>query len=560
MWEKSFDELKKSEKKYRTIFEFSRDAIVLTDLKGRIIEINQAGIKILGYKNKDELQTLKTAGDLFADPQKLTEFQNRMSLSGFVKDFEARLLGRQGRIFDALVTSSVTADDQGCNVGLVVIIRDIDKIKLTAQRIEKQNARLATLNAISITVSSSLDLKEILNKSIEKILNILISKSIRIYLLDETKTKLILTAHQGLSKKFIAMDYIKNRKFGDGLLGQTILTGQTSIADNVIRSSDPYMEALNQEGLKSTIYIPLSSQGKMVGVMCVSSYSRVQYSDELVEFLSAIGRQIGMAIQNANLYKGMQNAYQELKDAQEQVIRSEKLASLGKLAATIAHEINNPLAAVLTYSRLLMKLMQRKLFGSERLEDIKRYLETIERETSRCGEIVKNLLDFSRQTNISVRTHQIEDIINRAIALLKHELEINNIQLVKNIDPDIPMIKCDFKQIQQVLLNLMSNAAEAMPHGGVLNITARPVPERNHIEVVISDTGEGILPRDQENIFEPFFTTKEEGKGVGLGLSVVYGIITKHQGTIRVVTQPDQGCSFYVELPQAWALYESVPP
>ena len=288
-----------------------------------------------------------------------------------------------------------------------------------------------------------------------------------------------------------------------------------------------------------------------MGVMCVGSHSVYQFSDDYVAFLSVIGSQIGVAIENANLYEDIKQAYLELRDAQEQVVRTEKLASLGKLSATIAHEINNPLAAVLTYARLMLKLVDKGRFNEDRLPDILRYLSTMERETARCGDIVKNLLDFSRQSKTTISTHAIMDILDKAIVLLAHDLEINNIQLKLEIQPNLPDVKCDFKQIQQVFLNLIHNASEAMPDGGTLTLSARPCHNNKMVEVTVSDTGYGIKKEDRKNIFEPFFTTKKEGEGVGLGLAVVYGIITGHKGSIDVESEPEKGTSFYVRLPTA---------
>jgi two-component system, NtrC family, sensor kinase len=240
-----------------------------------------------------------------------------------------------------------------------------------------------------------------------------------------------------------------------------------------------------------------------------------------------------------------------LKEAQEQVVRTEKLASLGKLSATIAHEINNPLGAVLTYIKLMIKLMERDLFTQARAEDIKKYLNIMESETARCGEIVKNLLAFSRHSKITIKSHGIEEIIDRTLPLIAHDLEMKNIQTIKEIEPDLPEIRCDFKQIQQAFLNLMSNASESMDKGGTLRVSARHPEKMGFVEVIISDTGCGISEEDLENIFEPFFTTKEEGKGVGLGLSVVFGIITRHNGSIEVESEPEKGSSFKVRLPVA---------
>ncbi|MGD8768839.1 MAG: PAS domain S-box protein [Desulfobacterales bacterium] len=546
------EDLQKSEERYRTIFERSRDAIILTDPGGRIVEVNQAGVHILGYETQKEVLALKSTAKLFVDKQDFIELQKRVSQEGFVVEFETRLMGKNDSEFYALITSNVTVDVGGKITGYVIIIRDITKRKMSQQQIEKRNIRLDILNSISETVSSSLNLDEILSSTIDKTLELLESDSVRIYLIDDKKKFLKLVAHKGLSSELIAKPFMKHRKPGDGLLGQTILDGETRLVDNYLRSQDPYVDFMIEEGLHTTAYIPLSTKGKLMGVMCVSSHYPVELAAEYIEFLTAIGNQIGVAVDNSNLYENIKRAYEELKDAQEQIVQSEKLASLGKLAATIAHEINNPLAAVLTYIRLMIKLKDRNKFSPERLEDISRYLFTMESETARCGEIVKNLLAFSRQSDIKIKSTRITDIIDRALVLIAHDLEIKDIQLRKNIAPDLPNVQCDFQQIQQSLLNLMYNASDAMPDGGILTVTAnRKEGDKGFLDVSVSDTGCGIIEEDKERIFDPFFTTKEEGKGVGLGLSVVYGIITRHNGTITVESKPGKGSTFKMSLPLA---------
>lgn len=541
--------LQKSEEKYRTIFERSRDALILTDSNGKIMEINRAGVEILGYRNKEDLLGLTSVKELFKDPEEFYQFQKQAFGEGVVTEFEVRLVGGKRGSFDALITSNVILDLIGRIIGDVIIIRDITKRKKAQQQVEMRNTRLAILNAISMTISNSLDLNEVLNSTIDKIRELLESDSVRIYLLDGKRNVLNLAAHKGLSSEFISKSHIRHREVGTGFLGQAVLACETMVVDNIEASEDPYADLLVKEGLHSTAYIPLVSKGQPLGVMVVSSYSGFKFSANYVDFLTAIGNQIGVAVDNANLYENLKRAYQKLKEAQEQVIRTEKLASLGKLAATVAHEINNPLAAVLTYTRLMMKLMSRGRFTQERLEDIARYLTIMESETARCGEIVKNLLAFSRQPKITVEASSIEELIEKTLVLISHDLEMKNIQLVKEIEPDLPKIKCSSRHIQQALLNLLSNASEAMPEGGTLTVTAKHSKSDGFVETVISDTGCGISEEDLKNIFEPFFTTKEEGRGVGLGLSVVHGIITRHNGSIEIESKPDEGSTFKVRLP-----------
>ncbi len=542
-------ELHKSEERYRTIFERSRETILLTDADGKILEVNRAGVEMFGFDKKRELLSLNSAKGLFEDLDHLRQLQNRLFEDGFVDEFETRLLGKGGRAFDALIASNVIVDRLGDFTGYVLMVRDVTKRRVAQKQIEARNIRLSALNSISTTVSSSLDLDEVLNRTIDKILEILGSECVRIYLLDGSQQILQLRAHKGLSNQFIHMNHVKSRKVGDGFLGQAVQTATVRVVDNLQPEADPYAGFLLKEGFKSTIYIPLVSKGESVGVMCVSSRSAFRFSEEYVEFLTAIGNQIGIAIHNANLYEDTKKAYQELKEAKEQVIRSEKLASLGKLAATIAHEINNPLAVILTYIRLMMKLASRDQFRPDRMEDVSRYLVTMESETAKCGEIVKNLLTFSRQSEIKIRPHNVEEIVDKTLALIDHELAIKGIGLVKKVETDLPPVHGDFRQIQQALLNLLSNASEAITIGGTITVSASRSRGEDFLKVEISDTGCGIPEEDIERIFEPFFTTREEGKGVGLGLSVAYGIIARHGGSIEVRSEPQKGSTFTVRLP-----------
>jgi PAS domain S-box-containing protein len=541
--------LQESEEKYRTIFERSRDAIILIDREAKIIEINDAGVYILGYNNQKEVLELESAFNIFENLD-FDKLRKKVVRNGFVLDFETRLLGKNSRRFDALITANIIVEITGQISGYVLIIRDITKRKIAQRQIEKRNVQLDALNMISKTVNSSLKIDDILRSTINIILEVLESDSVRIYLLDEGKTNLELKAHKGLSAQLINEPFIKCRKLGDGLLGQAVLHHKTKLVDNFLRADDPYVDSILEEGLHNTAYIPLSTKGESIGVMCVSSHSPVKLSSGYIEFLSAIGNQIGVAVDNANLYENKKKAYEELKEAQEQVIHTEKLASLGKLAATIAHEINNPLAVVLTYIRLIKKLIDRNRFSSERLGDIGRYLTTMDSETSKCGEIVKNLLAFSRCSNIMIERHQIAHLIDRVLSLIAHDLEMKGIELKTEINQNLPLIRCDSKQVQQAILNLIYNASDAMQSGGILTVkTDQLALNDKYVNIVISDTGHGISNEDQKKIFDPFFTTKEEGKGVGLGLSIVYGVITRHNGKIEVESEPGKGSTFRMSLP-----------
>jgi two-component system NtrC family sensor kinase len=241
---------------------------------------------------------------------------------------------------------------------------------------------------------------------------------------------------------------------------------------------------------------------------------------------------------------------EELERAYRQLVQSEKMASLGKLAAVVAHEINNPLAGILTYSKLVARMTEKRLEGSDRAAEARNYLQIIEGESRRCGTIVKNLLTFARQAPLNPQKNDLNSIVERCLLLVGHQMNLQNIDLEKDLAARLPPLYCDAGQVQQALLALLMNAVEAMPHGGRLRVQTSFDLTRRLGRVVVSDEGAGIPAQVLPHIFEPFFTTKEEGKGVGLGLAIAFGIIQQHGGNIEVASTPQRGTTFTVLLPE----------
>ncbi len=232
------------------------------------------------------------------------------------------------------------------------------------------------------------------------------------------------------------------------------------------------------------------------------------------------------------------------EQTQKQLSESEKLASVGRLAAGVAHEINNPLVGVLTFSKLLLE-------DDEIPPRAKEDLKVIADETLRCRKIIKNLLDFARETPPEISLVNIKEIIEKVLDIVRNQSLFQNITIEELFNPDLPAIPVDPDQIQQVIMNLVLNAAEAMPDGGTLAISTNYGADRHFIKISIRDTGTGIAKDDIERIFDPFFTKKVRGEGTGLGLAVSYGIIQKHRGNITVTSQLGEGSIFEVNLPIA---------
>jgi two-component system NtrC family sensor kinase len=236
---------------------------------------------------------------------------------------------------------------------------------------------------------------------------------------------------------------------------------------------------------------------------------------------------------------------EELRRAQVNMIQMEKMVSLGKLASTVAHELNNPLEGILTYAKLLQKRIA-KLESNETITEMRDELALIADETARCGSVVKNLLLFSRQKVGEFVTIDIRTIIHQSLKLIGHHLQIHNINVVKDISQEELIFFCDPQQIEQALLAIEINAVEAMPEGGTLTIKVLPGQKPEDFQISICDTGPGIPEEIIPRIFEPFFTTKQTGNGIGLGLSVVYGIVERHGGTIDVQSKPHEGATFII--------------
>jgi two-component system NtrC family sensor kinase len=236
-------------------------------------------------------------------------------------------------------------------------------------------------------------------------------------------------------------------------------------------------------------------------------------------------------------------AYRELKALQARLIQSEKMSSLGRMAASVAHEINNPLGGIVVFSCLLLEQTSQDFPGRKKLE-------TIVREASRCRDIVRSLLDFARPGESVRQQADLNLIIQAALELLKGQALFQGIEAALELESAALEIRCNAGQLQQAFTNLLVNAAEAISGSGRITVRSWRDPATRRAAVSFADTGCGIPPESLGQIFEPFFTTKQEGHGTGLGLAIVYGIVERHGGTIKVDSRPGQGTTFTVWLPE----------
>ncbi|HEY1342535.1 MAG TPA: ATP-binding protein [Bryobacteraceae bacterium] len=250
-----------------------------------------------------------------------------------------------------------------------------------------------------------------------------------------------------------------------------------------------------------------------------------------------------------NLETKVEERTQQLQAAQKKLVHTDRLASLGQLSASVAHEINNPISGVLNLSMLLQRMLKDDGIPPGRIEEFRKYLTQVSNETARVGRIVSDLLAFSRRTKPLRAPADLNRVVRSTLSLAQHKLKLSNVEAEASLAENLPPIPCDSQQIQQVVLNLVLNAAEATQSRVEKRVRIFTARAADGVVLSVTDTGEGIPPENLSKIFDPFFTTKSEGKGVGLGLAVSYGIVQAHGGEIEVKSKVGEGTTFTVTLP-----------
>ncbi len=283
---------------------------------------------------------------------------------------------------------------------------------------------------------------------------------------------------------------------------------------------------------------------------------KVHSEDELGELASSFNS-MSLQLEKANqeitawartLEERVDEKTAELKRVHEHMLHTEKLTSLGKLAAVVAHEINNPLSGILTYAKLLKKWLERTPVEEPRKKEMTDCLVLIETESKRCGELVKSLLTFSRNAPLNIQRSNLNSVLDRCVRLVQPKADMSGVEIQTTTDSDLPLVQCDPAQIEQVLLALVMNAFDAMPRGGNLWLKTGMSAEGDSVQLQVRDDGSGIPEELLPKMFEPFFTTKGS-KGVGLGLAISRNIVDRHNGKIEVQSKPGQGTTFTISIP-----------
>ena len=333
---------------------------------------------------------------------------------------------------------------------------------------------------------------------------------------------------------------------GRGILGLLALEGKPLRIRDIAQDPRAHGFPANHPPMHSFLGVPIISKGRLFGNLYVTEkQGEEEFSKEDEKLAVTLAAQAAVAIENASLYEEVQRSYEELKRSQRLLVRQEKLASLGRLAAGLAHELNNPLSSVAGFAEAL----QRRAAEGETAHppgasDVQEYLTLIQEEVARAASIVRRLLDFARQREPTFGVVDLKGVVTKAVSFVQRQARLANQRIVVTPFPEGSRVFADAQMLQQVLLNLLTNALDAVEGGGEVRITARQRrdgagrgSEKAWLDVMVSDTGTGISAEDLPRVFDPFFTTKEVGKGTGLGLAICQSIVDQHRGTIEVQSE-----------------------
>ena len=622
-----YHHLRRSERRYRRIFEGSLDMIFVTDATGQLLDLNPAGLTLLGLPSEARGSLLPNLREIFRDPQDWEAFQIQVEREGYARDLEVILKQADGGRVPVLLTGIVRRDREDRVTGYEGIVKDITERKRSELEIlrEKKTTE-GILEGLPIPTFVIDRQHRILywNQSCEKLTGLSREEMVGSHrdwlpfyshegpsmasLVVEQNFKALetffgnknLKRSPNLPVAFEAYEYFPDFRGSERYFYNTssliydergqIQGAVQAIVDVTEREQLAQELKASEEKFRTLVEtsldgIVLHRDLKLLYVnqACLDMFGYDQPADmlgrHLAEFIElpyqqAAPRRLARLLRGASrprvfemkgvcqdgskfdlevisfptTYDGQPASQTHIrnithkKHLEEHVARTDKLASLGQLAAGVAHEMNNPLGSITVLSYLLLEDLE-----TERPE--RAQVEKIVKEAARCKEIVQGLLEFSRHMPSRMIPLNINSILREVLSLMADHLIFQHIDVVQNFAPDLPLVLGDKSRLEQVFINLLMNSGEAMDGMGRLGVTTTLHPEGNRIRIAFTDTGPGIPPGLVGRLFDPFFTTKGVGKGVGLGLSISYGIIEKHMGCIFVEKTDVEGTTFIIELP-----------
>jgi two-component system NtrC family sensor kinase len=535
---KDITDRKRAEEKYRTLVSNVQEGVFISTPQGRFLDFNDALMRILGYEDRNEL----LGADIplmFVNSSDRDRLKKLLQDHGTVADFEYEIRRKDGEVRSMMESSIAVRDSTGNLAALQGFLLDITDRKRAEQEIRRRNRELMVLNSIGQTLAASMDLNDSIQRTLRQMTELFNLDASSLYLLDEVT--LILRRIAAVGQRTELGRQVPPVPVQPELLQHIKAVHATFLSTQGLPLPALIREAQRKEELVSAFLVILWSKERVIGALVVGSRTPREFSPADINLLIAVGSQISNAIDRNTLYEEARQAYDNVRRTQEQLLHSEKMAAVGQLISGVAHELNNPLTAILGYSQLLISSCQLPPQGIE-------YSDKLYKQAQRTHRIVQNLLSFARQHKPERIAVQLNQILQDTLALRDYDLRMSNIRVHLELSPDLPATAADPHQLQQVFLNLVNNAVDAVlesSNDGDLWVRTEVKDDRLFVE--FTDNGPGV--KDASRVFDPFYTTKPVGKGTGLGLSICYGIVTEHGGTIRVRNVQPHGACFTIELP-----------
>jgi PAS domain S-box-containing protein len=536
-------ERRSAEERYRLLFEQVQEGVYVGTPTGQIADCNDAFVHMLGYSTREELLAKNLDTEVCVDPRQREKFYREIEAHNYVRNFEVTLRRKDGTVLLAAESSFATRDAAGKIERYQGFVLDMTEKRRAEEEMRRRNRELNALNAMAVVAAQSFDLDEILNLTLRQVVTLFGGESGSVYLSDVDSPTFRRRAAWGPRSRDKSQP--GEISFADGF-GDLITRSRAEVitADYLPHLPAHVKDFLRADADRSWIWVLFWGKDAPAGIMGLCSHLGYEYSSNDENLLVAISRQLATTIEKVRLYEETCRAYEDLRKTQEQLLQSEKMSAVGQLIAGVAHELNNPLTAILGYAQLL---------ESEGLNNrAQEYVSKLFKQAQRTHRVVQNLLSFARQRKPQREEVDIRKVLDETLALRDYDLKSNNIQVERDA-PAVPAaVIADPHQIEQVFLNIINNAVDAILETGRNGkIKIKIYAQNGHVCTQFADDGPGL--KDPKKIFDPFYTTKSVGKGTGLGLSICYGIVKEHGGDITANNGAEGGAVIEVRLPAAVA-------
>jgi PAS domain S-box-containing protein len=528
-----------AEEKYRLLFEQVQEGVYVATPAGGLLDCNDAFVRMLGYSHREELLVLNLDSEICVDPKQRDSFRREIDTHNYVRNFEVSLRRKDGTILLAVESSFAKRDAAGKIERYQGFVLDMTEKRRAEEEMQRRNRELNALNAMAVVAAQSFDLDEILNLTLRQVVTLFGAESGTVYLSDSDATTYRRRAAWGPRSRDKMR--VAEMCFMEGF-GDLVMRSRTEVvtAEYLPHLPPKVAEFLRSDADRSWLWVLFWGKDSPVGIMGLCSQMGYEYSSNDENLLVAISRQLATTIEKVRLYEETCRAYEDLRKTQEQLLQSEKMSAVGQLIAGVAHELNNPLTAILGYAQLL---------ESEGLNTrAQDYVSKLFKQAQRTHRVVQNLLSFARQRKPQRDEVDIRKVLDETLALRDYDLKINHIRVERDLPSEPALVVADPHQIEQVFLNIINNSVDAiLETGRAGKLKIRVYSQGGQVCTQFTDDGAGI--KDAKRIFDPFYTTKGIGKGTGLGLSICYGIVKEHGGDITANNASDSGAVIEVRLP-----------